>query len=474
MEFGDFQTPDHLAQRACKLLLRRGISPASIVEPTCGTGAFLRASELFFPNCGRVLGYEINPAYVKEARAGTVKALVRHQDFFSMNWPNALDVLDEPILAVGNPPWVTNSAIGAIKGTNLPAKTNFQRLRGFDAITGKSNFDISEWMLIHLLTALSGRSAVLAMLCKTVVARKVLRHAWVNNVQIDSSAIYSIDAARNFGAAVNACLFVCTLKPRGSSKLCDVFGDLESPRPISTFGMRDGRIVADLELFAAHGSLAGKSPLKWRSGIKHDCSRVMELRPAERTHTYLNGQGQVVELEPSFLFPMLKSSELTGGKAPLRHMLVTQRTIGEDTSVIAGKAPLTWRYLESHSAALDARVSSIYRTRPRFSIFGVGPYSFAPWKVAISGLYKTLDFRIVGPFQNKPVVLDDTCYFLPCGTEAEAEALARLLNSRLAQGYFRSFVFWDAKRPITSSLLGTLDLELLADRLRVSLPRWAS
>ena len=128
-------------------------------------------------------------------------------------------------------------------------------------------------------------------------------------------------------------------------------------------------------------------------------------------------------------------------------MLVTQRTVGEDTVAIADEAPLTWRYLESHANFLDARASSIYRNRPRFSVFGIGEYSFAPWKVAISGFYKSLEFRIVAPKEGRPVVLDDTCYFLSCGTEEEAEVLAALLNSEAARGFFRSFVFWDAKRP---------------------------
>ena len=33
---------------------------------------------------------------------------------------------------------------------------------------------------------------------------------------------------------------------------------------------------------------------------------------------------------------------------------------------------------------LDNRKSSIYNKRPRFSIFGIGDYSFSKWKVAIS------------------------------------------------------------------------------------------
>ena len=158
---------------------------------------------------------------------------------------------------------------------------------------------------------------------------------------------------------------------------------------------------------------------------------------------------------------------------PSRYMLVTQRSVGEDTLQIKRQAPRTWNYLRSHASRLDKRASSIYRNRPRFSVFGVGPYSFAPWKVAISGFYKRLDFRCIGPVEDKPVVFDDTCYFLPCQTEHDAKLLTELLNSKAAKGFFHSLIFWDAKRPITVQLLASLDLRILAKETGASLPAWS-
>ena len=462
IEFGDFQTPPELAQQVCDLLSRLGLSVASVVEPTCGTGSFIVASENAFPSCGTILGYDVNPDHVAAAQSVTCRATIRQQDFFLKDWQETILNLAEPILVVGNPPWVTNAAVGAISGTNLPNKSNFQRLSGFDAITGKSNFDISEWMLLRLLEWLSGRSAVLAMLCKTVVARKVLLHAWRTKLEVAEAALYEIDAMGYFGAAVDACLMVCVLKPQAQSAECSVFDGLDAAEPRSTIAFREDRLIADLDTYATHGHLLGTSALKWRSGIKHDCSRVMELRPAPGEDLYVNGLGDRVRLEPDFLYPMLKSSDLAKRAGPSRYMLVPQRSIGEETSTIAKRAPLTWRYLESHADALNSRSSSIYRNRPRFSIFGVGDYSFAPWKVSISGFYKKLDFVSVGPKGGKSVMLDDTCYFLPCGSEEDAGQLADLLNAQEARGFFNAFVFWDAKRPITVNLLGSLDLEALA------------
>ena len=463
---GDFQTPIALASTICSALVRMGVSPASVIEPTCGTGSFLRASGAAFTGCNRYLGFDINPTYAQAA--GAIARVESHcTDFFQNDWSATLDELPEPILVIGNPPWVTNSTLATLGVLNVPPKSNHQHASGMDAITGKSNFDISEWMLSHLLERLSGREATLAMLCKTSVARKALSNAWSRSLQIAESTIFLIDAAEHFGVSVSACLLVCVLKPGGASRECAAYSDLGGIDRLPTVALRSGRLIADKQAYDSYGHLVGTSPLRWRSGIKHDGARIMQLRP--RGHgEFTNGLGDIVKLEPTYLYPMLKGSDLAKPViTPARYMLVTQRTTGEDTSPIASAAPLTWAYLMSHAGSLDARASSIYRNRPRFSIFGVGPYSFAPWKVATPGFSKHLTFRCVGPVDNRPVVLDDTCYFLPCRTEHEAQTLAGLLNSEIARGFFRSFVFWDAKRPITAGLLMSLDIGLLAEALGV-------
>jgi hypothetical protein len=146
-------------------------------------------------------------------------------------------------------------------------------------------------------------------------------------------------------------------------------------------------------------------------------------------------------------------------------MLVTQQFVGDDTDRIRTAAPNTWKYLKRHSKTFEKRGSSIYRGKPSFSIFGVGRYSFAPWKVAVSGLYKKLQFVRVGPVDGTPVVFDDTVYFLPCKSDAHASFLHELLTSKPATEFFQSMIFWSEKRPITVELLKKLDLSKLAAEL---------
>src|SRR5262249_41946428 len=155
----------------------------SILEPTCGRGNFLAAALRTFPKAAAV-GLEISTAHAEAARRqiqnfGAANRTVIHQeDFFHADWTTILGQLPDPLLIVGNPPWVTNSQLGMIEGNNLPRKSNFQNHSGLDALTGKSNFDISEWMLLRALEWLNGRRATLAVLCKTTTARKILSHGW--------------------------------------------------------------------------------------------------------------------------------------------------------------------------------------------------------------------------------------------------------------------------------------------------------
>jgi len=466
VEFGDFQTPISLAREICSLIARTGFRPASILEPTCGTGSFLKASLETFPNVSRVLGFEINPQYVAQAKQAVAHAFphasteVYQADFFFTNWSEIVESLPKPILVIGNPPWVTNTALSMLGSSNVPTKSNLDNLRGIDALTGKSNFDISEWMIRKNIEWLNGKNGMLAMLCKTTVARKVLLYAWQNGLRIESASLYLLDAQKYFGASVDACLLFVRSEPNGNSKECRVFYSIHAHHPDSTFGLQDGMLVADVTSYQKWKDLRGNGFRGWRSGIKHDCSKVFELNV--ESGKFVNGLGEFVELEPEVLFPLLKSSDLAAHRKPRRWMIVPQRTMSDDPSYLRSDAPKTWNYLTEHAHLLDKRKSSIYKNRPPFSVFGVGPYTFAPWKVAISGLYKKLEFVQVPPFRGRPVVLDDTCYFFSCASEEACDFLYELVMSDPARAFWSAFIFWDAKRPITAQLLNLLDLIALA------------
>jgi hypothetical protein len=284
---------------------------------------------------------------------------------------------------------------------------------------------------------------------------------------VSDAQIYLIDAKKHFGVAVDACFLVIEIGAGPVSQDCAIFDSLSSPQPSSVIGYHDDTVVSDVEAYKRWSHLRGHDlAYIWRSGIKHDCSKIMELE--KHGAQFKNQLGELIDLEDEYVFPMLKSSDLaTSGQVRYgrKYMLVTQSLVGEDTAPIQVNAPRTWDYLQKHRALLDGRGSSIYKKRQSFSVFGVGDYAFAPWKVAISGFYKSLNFKIVEPVLTRPVVLDDTAYFLPCWSREEAEFVAQILASKPAQEFLRSMIFWDEKRPITVELLKRLDLKALSVEL---------
>jgi hypothetical protein len=470
--FGDFQTPKHLAFQALNRVLEKlPFTPASLIEPTCGKGAFLIEAVKIFPKASAVVGVEVNTLYFDELIT-EIKSLgieknfkIINNDFFAVDWSKMITDLPEPILITGNPPWVTNSALGSMKTKNLPEKNNFQGRGGMEAIMGKSNFDISESMLLEYFKWLENKKGAIAILCKTSVARKILSQAWKNKKPIEYAAIYNIDALSNFNASVDACLFFVLFGKQGLYE-CDIFEGIESKNTSSHIGYRNNILLSNIDKYKDLEILNAKDPFyKWRSGIKHDCSKIMELTYKEGVLT--NGLGEIVNIEEDFLYPLLKSSDLGNGRVKecRKKSIVTQKTVGEDTFKIKYIAPNTWNYLQSHSDKLLLRKSSIYKGKPIFSIFGVGDYSFSPWKVAISALYKKLTFFVINPINDKPVVFDDTVYFLSCGSQSEAKFVCSLLNSEEARSYLESMIFWNEKRPITIDILKHLSLANLAKLL---------
>ena len=475
IEFGDFQTPLPLAREVGALLKAQGVRADAIFEPTCGLGAFLQAAAECYPHAG-LRGFDIKGEYVEAAAkrlndlgAGH-RATIRQEDFFRHDWDTELRRARGAIMILGNLPWVTNQAVGSLNGSNVPVKENFQGFRGIEARTGKSNFDISEWMLIRLVNALRGRQATIAMLCKTATARKLLRYGWQNDGRIASAALHRIDAKAHFGASVDACLLVARLGAAGPAEAA-VFESLQAQNPVRRIGLAGQDFVGDIETYRQLQHLEGLCPYQWRSGVKHDCASVMELQLDERG-ILRNKLGDSVLIEPEYLYPLLKCSDLANGRSvPERMVVATQKRVGDDTSAIEARAPRTWGYLNAHSERFRARKSSIYKEQTPFALFGIGDYTFAPWKVAVSGLHHHPRFVVVAPYKSKPVLFDDTCYFLPFADEAEARIVADVLNSKACRALLAALMFEDAKRPVTVELLRRLNLSAIAHEAGMS-ARW--
>ena len=464
---GDFQTPPGLVAAVLDRLAPIGGRYDRVLEPTCGRGAFLAGLLGQTDPPREVVGFEIQANHFEAARAVAsrapvgVRVAVERADVFQVNLAKIAWSGPGRLLVVGNLPWVTVAGLGA-EGAAVPTtKVNHRRSRGIDAITGASNFDISEALWIKLIRDLAPQRPTIALLGKTAVARSLFRSIESMGLPVEAMTLVRIDAHRWFAASVDAGLLIAEVGPGPIAVEMPVHDALDAPSPRATVGRSGDHLIADVKEYNRVSYADGVCPFEWRQGVKHDAADVMEL--VSEDGVIRNKRGEAVDVEPEFLFPLLKGSDLaaTDRPRPRRLVILPQSRLNQSTDRLEGDAPRLWAYLQGHGDDFDRRRSSIYRGRSRFALFGVGEYSFAPYKVAVSGLHKTPRFRVVGPVGGRPVLFDDTCYFLPFQALDEAEAIADRLNGRDATDLIRVLSFPDAKRPITKALLRRVDLEAL-------------
>ncbi len=480
IEFGDFQTPPDLATRCCRRIRMLLGDFDSIIEPTCGEGNFLVAAALQWPEA-KLFGNDINRFYVKLARqaisdvGAADRAILQQADFFQTA-ASELRPSGQRALFLGNPPWVTNSQLGSMASVNLPVKRNLGSTRGVDAITGQSNFDISESILRSVLDEMQPGDGI-GFLIKSSVARKFATYSWRKNCHWKGLTFLEIDAKKDFDVSVSAGLLVGELLPtaglggrRPVTQQC-LGGNVSSIEPSgSVFGMFKGEVVAD-PVLAKRTAFAQQPVSKsWRSGIKHDVASVLVCKVINGVLT--NGRNETVDIESDRLFPLAKGSDVAkNNHCDLKSFLILpQLHLSERTERFRKTQPKLYQYLQNHAEQFGKRRSVIYKGKDPFSIFGLGPYSFAKWKVAICSLYKEPKFTKFGPIGGKPVMFDDTVYQYACDSEQHADDVLAVLNSDPAQEFIAARTFGCDKRLVTAKLLGRLDLKAIAERLALPWP----
>lgn len=473
IEYGDFQTNLTLAQKICQYLKDVGINPKVVLEPTCGEGNFLVAALKTFTSIERIIGIEIYKPYIWHTKFAILDYYLTHnsahkpsieiynRDIFSVNF-KILNITDN-LLILGNPPWVTNSALSVLESNNLPKKSNFKNHAGIEAITGKGNFDIGEYIATNLIRSFQNQKGSIALLVKSSVVRNILENQQKSQYMISNISKQIIDAQKEFTVATDAALFVAKFCAGAEGNCTEA--NFYTQKFIKKFGWVGKKFVSNIELYDKNAYLDGDCPFEWRQGVKHDCAKIMELE--RKNGQFVNGNGDDVFIEEELVYGLLKSSDLQKETivGTRKNIIVTQKKIGQDTNYIQMLFPKTWGYLVKNKLLFDARKSSIYRGKPPFSIFGVGDYSFAPYKVAISSMYKASVFSLVHPMDNKPVMLDDTCYFIGFDNLQDAMITQTILNSKNIQNFLNSIIFWDAKRVITKDLLSRINISIETQNL---------
>lgn len=478
-EYGDFQTNSDLATKVAKFLKGASSNPKIIVEPTCGKGNFIVACLSTFTRIERIFAVEIYKPYVWETKFNILQFFIDNPDTrkpeIEINHFNVFDFdftkiyiehSREEILVIGNPPWVTNSKLSSLESGNLPTKSNFKNHSGLDAMTGKGNFDIGEYITLMMFDAFQNSNGHFAFLVKNSVIKNVVFDQQQRNYKIAGLQKLTIDSKKEFNVSVEASLLYCKLNETPEF-VCNEFDFYNHSKLVNQFGWVNDKFVSNIEHYKHSHDIDGLSPFEWRQGIKHDCSSIMEL---DRVNGhFVNGLQQEINLEEDLVYGVLKSSDLkqTVIDKTRKFTIITQKKVGQDTSFIKKDFPKTFSYLHKNKAQFALRKSSIYNNKPDYSIFGIGDYSFAPYKISISGLYKNYSFNLVLPQDGKPIMLDDTCYLLGFDKVEFAAYTLILLNSDKSKELLQAITFSDAKRTFTKDILMRIDILKLALQSRL-------
>lgn len=169
------------------------------------------------------------------------------------------------------------------------------------------------------------------------------------------------------------------------------------------------------------------------------------------TNLYNVGKLKVVQvravIEPDLVYPLLRGRDVQRWQAePSAHIILTNRTDklgGIPEAEMKRRWPKTYAYvkrfegdpLKPERGTLRGR--SGYRqyfrpTDPFYSIYNVGPYTLAPWKVLWPEVGHSVRASVAGPSaveKLKPSLPDHTIVAVPCESDQEAHFVAGALNS---------------------------------------------
>lgn len=145
-----------------------------------------------------------------------------------------------------------------------------------------------------------------------------------------------------------------------------------------------------------------------------------------------------VHLENALLYPLLRGRDVSRWSAvPSANILLTQdvkRRHGIDESLMACHYPHAHAWLLHQRMTLLKRssksIKALMKKYAFYSMFGVGDYTTAPWKVVWRGqVAPELVAAVVSKEDGKPIVPDQTVYFASFSEPKPASYLCAILNS---------------------------------------------
>lgn len=483
---GEFFTPDTLADA----VVSRIWSPeASWLDPSTGCGAFAlavaRATRRTGARSFRFRGIEQNmlAALAAAANAALAAATVAGGPVRDFRVPIAcMDLIRDDTPAewtggadriVGNPPWVTWDRLDSAGPGSLATWRHYGLLSesGMRTILGGGKKDLA--MLVTYAAAdrylrLEGRLAFLlpeSLFKSAVAGRGFRRFELPDGTPLGVERVETLGESRPF-RGVGAKVAILVAKKGAVTRypvpfpLCDRQWNrsveqwaepADSADPLSPW--KTWARHADRSL----GGVLGHCDYAPRLGVNTGgAARIfyftrLEIRARGlwRVRNGISGRApgspEEIELEAAHLFPALLGRDLGRWQArPTAWCLLVQDPVlrrGIDERRLAAETPRALAYLGRWEEMLRSRAafrryfqrtdrSGLRRdTAPFYSMFNVGDYSMAPYKVAWNRMGHTLAAAVLEPVEGKPVLPRETHGMIAARSLEEADYLCAILNS---------------------------------------------
>ncbi len=444
-------------------------SGKAVLDPACGTGVFFEAliamaierGERVDRDClARLIGVEISATdkHLFLERMSSASELEFPPENFVVGDMLELQMDRQFDLIVGNPPWSNHC--------NLPAdmKKRWQKLyirHGLvqskkDVLLGSSRVDICALVIKkcldeHLKSSGMGAFFTPLSLLFNDGANDGMRPYPGSHHNYAISKIWDLGGERVFQGVSTRYGAIKFEKGRGQTwpvqTLVRVNGRWNGFHSTSSDGRSGGwvRHEANAAPLAAP-RIQAKRTNRPRQGINTcGANRVYMFDCHE--DKYLNYDGRQISIERDLLYPVMHKNIFSPNRAS---RIPRDRWILIPHDSQTGR-PLTWdelaafphtrEYLAENATSLKSRkgvmIGSSIRKGLWWSLFGVGPYAFAPWKVAWESL---------GQREFRPVVLRGVWQgnqamhaYCPCYSEDEASALCQQLREPSLERWLKSF-----------------------------------
>jgi hypothetical protein len=154
-------------------------------------------------------------------------------------------------------------------------------------------------------------------------------------------------------------------------------------------------------------------------------------------------------IEPDFVFPLLRGKDVARWNAKAEYSVLVPQIASDPAKgfpqgEMQNGFPKTFAYFNQFEPQLRKRsgFKQFFNTEtaPFYSIYNVGPYTFAPFKVCWREVANDLNAAVCSSLDEKVVVPDHTLIAIGCESEPEAHFICALINSPPSNFIVRGYV----------------------------------